>query len=176
MDRRERERIMGEHQPRGLSAREEREAELLAADLNESPVSGKPLPRRMRNFLPSVDGYARSVVGPPAYSQRLRQIEDEVEDHVERLRVAWDELQREVPDPRERDRRWRALAARWNFHAVNDLIERHNRWYPVEARLAMNPRTGDFVLVGGKPYRREPLDDAWVLKRFPPDGSDRLAA
>jgi hypothetical protein len=176
VDRRERERIMGEHQPRGSSAREQREEDLLAADLEESPVSGKPLPRRMRNFSPSVEGYARSVVGPPAYSQRLRQIEDEVADHVERLRLAWDELRREVVDPRERGRRWRSLAAGWNFHAVNDLIEKHNRWYPVEARLAMNPRTGDFVLVGGKPYRREPLDADWVLRRFPPEGPDRLAA
>ena len=167
---------MGEHQPRGSSAREQREADLLAADLEESPVSGKPLPRRMRNFSPSVEGYARSVVGPPAYSQRLRQIEDEVADHVERLRLAWDELRREVVDPRERGRRWRSLAAGWNFHAVNDLIEKHNRWYPVEARLAMSPRTGDFVLVGGKPYRREPLDADWVLRRFPPEGPDRLAA
>jgi hypothetical protein len=176
VDRRERERIMGEHQPRGLSARERREAELLAADLKESPVSGRPLPRRMRNFSPSVEGYARSVVGPPAYAQRLRQIEDEIEGQRELLRSAWGDLQREVRDPRERGRRWRELAARWNFHAVNDLIEKHNRWYPVEARLAMNPRTGDFVLVGGEPYRRERLDAAWVLRLFPPDGSDRLAA
>jgi hypothetical protein len=176
VDRSERERIMGEHQPRGLSARERREAELLATDLQESPVSGKPLPRRMRNFSPSVEGYARSVVGPPAFAQRLRQIEDEIDDHLGRLRAARAELRLQVRDPRERGRRWRELAARWNFHAVNDLIEKHNRWYPVEARLPMNPRTGDFVLVGGKPYRREPLDAAWVLGRFPPDGSDRLAA
>ena len=142
---------MGEHQPRGSSAREQREAELLAADLEESPVAGKPLPRRLRNFSPSVEGYARSVVGPP-------------------------ELHREVRDRRERDRRWRELAARWNFHPVNDLIEKHNRWYPVEARLPMNPRTGDFVLVGGKPYRRETLDAAWVLRHFPADGPERLAA
>jgi hypothetical protein len=176
VDRRERERIMGEHQPRGLSARERREAELLAADLTESPVSGRPLPRRMRNFSPSIEGYARSVGGPPAYAQRLRQIEDEIEEHLERLRAARDELHRQVRDPRERGRRWRELVAGWNFYGVNDLIEKHNRWYPVEARLAMNPRTGDFVLVGGKPYRREPLDAAWALRRFPPDDSDRLAA
>jgi hypothetical protein len=116
------------------------------------------------------------VVGPPAYAQRLRQIEDEIENHLERLRAARDELHREVRDRRERDRRWRELAGCWNFHAVNDLIEKHNRWYPVEARLAMNPRTGDFVLVGGEPYRREPLDAAWVLRHFPADGPERLAA
>jgi hypothetical protein len=31
----------------------------------------------------------------------------------------------------------------------------------------MDPRTGDYALVGGRPYRREPLDAAWVLERFP---------
>src|SRR6185312_10826723 len=167
---------MGEHQPRGQSERERREARLLAADLKESPVAGKPLPRRLRNFSPSVEGYARSVAGPPAYAQRLRQIEEEIDDHVDRLRAARDDLGREVSDPQERVRRWREIAARWSFHAVNDLIEKHNRWYPVEARLAMNPRTGDFVLVGGKPYLREPLDARWVLRRFPADGPERLAA
>jgi hypothetical protein len=176
VDRRERERIMGEHQPRGPSERERREAERLAADLEGSPVAGKPLPRRLRNFSPSVEGYARSVAGPPAYVQRLRQIEEEIADHLARLGAAWEELCREVAESDERERRWRELARRWSFHAVNELIERHNRWYPVEARLAMSPRTGDFVPVGGKPYRLEPLDVAWLLARFPPRGRERPAA
>ena len=50
---------------------------------------------------------------------------------------------------------------------MNDLIERHNRHYPAESRLPMNPRTGDFVLINGRPYTREPLDVAWILERFP---------
>ena len=33
----------------------------------------------------------------------------------------------------------------------------------------MDPRTRDFVLVNGKPYRREPLAAAWILERFSPD-------
>ena len=32
----------------------------------------------------------------------------------------------------------------------------------------MDPRSGDFALVGGKPYRRAKLDAGWVLERFPP--------
>jgi hypothetical protein len=176
LDRRERERIMGEHQPRGPSERECRDAELLAADLTGSPVAGKPLPRRLRNFSSGAEGYARSVAGPPAYAQRLRRIEDETAEHLDRLRLASEELDREARNPDERDRRWREVAACWSFHAVNDLIENHNRWYPVEARLAMNPRTGDYVLVGGEPYRLEPLDAGWILARFPPIGQDRIAA
>ena len=62
---------------------------------------------------------------------------------------------------------WSALAAGWTFYAVNALIERHNRYYPAEARLPMDPRTGDFVLVNGRPYRLRPLDAEWILARFP---------
>jgi hypothetical protein len=32
----------------------------------------------------------------------------------------------------------------------------------------MDPRTGDFVLVAGRTYRKQPLGTAWVLERFPP--------
>jgi len=176
VERRERERIMGEHQPRDQSERERREAELLAADLADSPVAGKPLPRRLRNFSPSVEGYALSIAGPPAHVQRLRQIEDEIDGHLERLRAARDAVVREEQDPLERERRWGLVVRRWNFHAVNDLIARHNRWYPIEARLAMNPRTGDFVPVGGKPYRLEPLDAGRVLAEVPLHEADRAAA
>jgi len=31
----------------------------------------------------------------------------------------------------------------------------------------MDPRSRDFVKVGGRHYRREPLDAAWVLERWP---------
>ncbi len=55
----------------------------------------------------------------------------------------------------------------WDFADVNRLIEQHNRWYPVEAQLPMDPRTGDYALVGGRPYSRKPLDAAWMLERFP---------
>jgi hypothetical protein len=31
----------------------------------------------------------------------------------------------------------------------------------------MDPKTRDFVRVGGRDYRRDPLDAAWILERFP---------
>ena len=51
---------------------------------------------------------------------------------------------------------------------MNELIDRHNRWYPAESRLPIDPRTGDYVLVNGRqlpPRRRWTL--RWVLERFP---------
>ena len=92
--------------------------------------------------------------------QRLRQIDDEIETHLERLEEAYSQYG-------DRPERWRRLAARWDFEDVNELIEKHNRWYPIEARLAMDPRSRDFVKVGGRDYRREQLDAEWVLERFP---------
>src|SRR5438046_907256 len=86
-----------------------------------------------------------------------------------RARDAREEL-RAVYSGAELERRWLELAKRWDFGDVNDLIERHNRHYPAESRLPMNPRTGDFVLVNGRPYAREPLDADWILARFPSDG------
>ncbi|MDX6449014.1 MAG: hypothetical protein QOD08_1477, partial [Gaiellaceae bacterium] len=45
---------------------------------------------------------------------------------------------------------------------------------PAEARLPMDPRTGDFVRLNGKPYRLEPLDSAWILRRFPASDLEAL--
>ena len=125
-----------------------------------NPLAGSPLPRRIRRFRPEADAYVASLGGPLPYMRRLREIDDLVDDHLERLSEAYAEHE---GSPRS----WKRIAARWNFSEVNDLIERHNRWYPVEARLAMDPRSRDFVKVGGRDYRREPLDAAWILAHFP---------
>ena len=77
--------------------------------------------------------------------QRLRQIEDEIERADEPARA------RRTPSATDDPARWRRLAERWDFGEVNDLIDRHNRWYPIEARLPMDPRTRDFVKIGGRP-------------------------
>ena len=64
---------------------------------------------------------------------------------------------------------WHELASSWRFERVNELIERHNANFPVESRLAMDPRTRDFVRVNGRSYERELLDERWILERYPPD-------
>ena len=94
MDRRERERILGEHQPRPMTERELREAERLAEDLEDSPLVGKPLPRRLRNWNASPEAYALAIAGPPAHARRLREIEDLIAGHEEELRRDWEELRR----------------------------------------------------------------------------------
>jgi hypothetical protein len=139
----------------------------LDESLADSTLKGRPLRRRLRNFTPDAAGYVASMGGPLPYMQRLRAIEDLTEWHLGRLERARRLLEAECADADEFARRWQELAERWSFYDVNDLIERHNRYFPLESRLPMDPRTGDFVRVDGKPYLRRRLDAAWVLERFP---------
>ena len=140
--------------------RDRRNLEALDADLRDSPLRGRELPLRLRNFRPDAETYLASLGGPRPYMARLRDIDALTTEHEQRLGDAY----RAVGDD---PAAWRALASTWDFGEVNELIERHNRWYPVESRLPMDPRTGDYALVNGRSYRRRPLDAAWVLERFP---------
>ena len=88
-------------------------------------------------------------------------------DHERRLRAAREELVASGLDDDAFAAAWTAEVEAWSFDEVNDLIDRHNRFYPAEARLPMDPRTRNYALVGGEDYRRRPLDAAWALERFP---------
>jgi hypothetical protein len=168
--KKERGQILGEWGVREASLRDQADGARLDQDLEGSPLKGKRLRGRMRNFRPAVDRYVASLGGPLAYMRRLRQIELETEQHERDLAAAWRRLADECGgDGHAFAHRWYRIAGRWNFTAVNELIDRHNRWYPTEARLPMDPRSGDFVFVGGRPYRRRPLDAAWILECFPPE-------
>jgi hypothetical protein len=168
MNRQERERILKQGVVKPETPRERRQQAGLAADLEGSPLVGKPLPGRLRNFRPAAEGYLASLGGPLPYMLRLREIAERTAAHEAALAAAWQELAAACdPDAAAFARRWRAAAERWSFHEVNELIARHNRWYPAESRLPMDPRRRDFALVNGEDFRKPPLDDTWVLERFP---------
>jgi hypothetical protein len=170
MDRREREAIMRTGVSKADTPRDRAAQYALETDLEDSPLKGRPLQQRLRNFRPDSTTQLLSLGGPLAWMRRLREIELGLEDHERRLREMWVELSAECDgDAEVFGRRWREVAEAWTFYEVNDLIERHNRNFPAEARLPMNPRTGDFVEINGRPYRRDPIDAAWVLERFPLD-------
>jgi hypothetical protein len=168
--------MMSQGATRPETPRERRERELLEADLESSPVRGTPLRQLVRNFRPDPDAAVRALSGPTVWMRRLRAIEDAVEQHERQLGEAWRALAEELEDPAEFAAAWREVAGDWGFAEVNGLIERHNRNFPAEARLAMDPRTRDFVRVNGRPYVREPLDAAWILDCFPADRSAARAA
>ena len=168
MDERERLRLLGQWGPRDETLRDRREREILERDLAGAPFRGRRVRLRPQPLGPSPESYVASLGGPLPYMVRLREIEAETERHAEELGAAWRALAATCSSEGEFARRWRRAAERQRFDAVNDLIERHNRFYPTESRLPMDPRRRDFALVNGEPYHRRPLDAAWILERFPP--------
>jgi len=150
---------IGEWGVRDVTPPSQAERRKLLDEFDINPLSGKPIKRRIRRFRVEPDRYLASLGGPLPFMRRLRQIDDE----IEALTIHLAQLHAERADAAA----WRRLADRWDFGAVNDLIERHNRYYPIEARLPMDPRTRDYVKIGGRSYRREPLDAQWILDRFP---------
>jgi hypothetical protein len=107
---------------------------------------------------------------------RLREIEQGIADLEAALREAWKTFANaQAGDQRRLRSEWIARVEALSFDELNDLIGRHNRWYPVESRLAMDPRTGDYALVNGRDHRLEPLDATWVLEHLPADLSSATA-
>jgi len=98
-----------------------------------------------RNFTLSIEDRLRAYAqGAPGYIRRRKRIDD-LEDRLCAKVAA-------ASDPR-------ALVATEDFLTdlalLNDLIERHNRYYPIEANLPVDVRTGR-LLERGTPWRPLP--------------------
>jgi len=126
-----------------------------------------PISARSRWTPRTLEAYLRAG-GRPRWMERLGEIEGGKAAAERRLARAHRKLQAECGADREAfARRWRAYAETYSFDDVNRLIDQHNAWYPMERDLPMDPRTGDYVLIHGRSYRRARLDAAWILERFP---------
>jgi hypothetical protein len=115
----------------------------------------------------ALERYIRAAV-LPRFIERLREIEDHLAHHRFALERAHRELRGSCEDPELFARRWREIAGAWRFDEVNELIRQHNEYYPIERDLPIDLRTGDYVALVGRPYRRDEIGPEWVLERFPP--------
>ena len=169
MKREERELILKQGVVSPETPRDRRERDALAEDVRQSPLHGRPLRLRLRNFRPDGAGYLSALGGPLPFMIRLRDITDQTAAHERRLEAGWKELAATGLDADAFAAAWWSEVESWSFDEVNDLIDRHNRYYPVESRLPMDPATKNFALVGGEDYSRRPLEAAWALELFPAD-------
>jgi hypothetical protein len=147
------------------------ERHIARSRIDERPAG--PLTEQQLYTQRSVESYLRGAV-MPRYMERLRDITRQTERHQRELRQAYAELRaRHGGDAPGFARAWRELVEAWPFAATNELIDQHNEWYPVERQLPFDLRTRDYVLIAGRPYRREPLTPDWVFARFPPEPGAR---
>lgn len=140
----------------------------LAERLAGTAGIGRPLSDRARQTQRSAEAYLAHSA-PPRWMERVIEIDSAIERERRWLARAWRRLREECGDDAGRfAARWRAIAAGRDYRELNELIREHNEWYPVERDLPLDPRTGDYVTLHGRSYRRPLLDAAWVLEQFPP--------
>ncbi|HXX67482.1 MAG TPA: hypothetical protein VEK07_09890 [Polyangiaceae bacterium] len=108
-----------------------------------------------RNFTVSLEQrIASAVTGPPSFALRLRKIEDLRDELIGSLAVSERESLDAVP-----------ACVELGLEELNRLIRDHNRFYPVERNLPMDPSTGK-LLVGGEPWRPLPPVTVDELRRI----------
>ena len=141
---------------------------VVAGSLIDRTGVGKPLSERTLQRQRTVESNLRGDA-IPRYMTRAAEIDRGLHAHRRRLADAHHRLREACGTDAERfAREWEERAQSWDFSALNDLIRVHNEWYPIERDLAMDPRTGDYVLVHGRSYKRELVGPTWVLAQFPP--------
>jgi hypothetical protein len=143
---------------------------LVGRDLDEASGKGRPLSDRARQSRRSVEAYLKGGVRP-RWMERVGDIDGGIARERRLLAEAYARLRGTCArDGGAFPERWRALALQWPFPVeLLELIEQHNEWYPIERDLPLNPRTGEYVRVAGRSYRRPTLGPAWVLEQFPPE-------
>jgi hypothetical protein len=112
-----------------------------------------------RNFTISTEEKIRALtVGPPAWSVRKKRIEDALDAFVDQLLDLRDELLAAGMSEAEAHPRLLARARAFNVAPIQQLIDKHNRYYPMEANLPMDPR-GRYM-AQGELWEPEPDLDA----------------
>jgi hypothetical protein len=140
---------------------------LVKKDLDSSTGLGKPISSRARLAQRSVESYLKAGV-KPRWMERIAEIDHSIAYQRRRFARAHRKLREEAAgDEAAFAQRWTEFAERARFDELNELIQQHNDWYPIERDLPMDLRTRDYVLVGGRNYRRTPLSTEWVLREFP---------
>jgi hypothetical protein len=102
-----------------------------------------------RNFSLTVDERIRALtIGVPAWAARKRKIEDDEERIVADLVELHDKLAARAQSRERIEAALLAEAALFNLTKLNDLVRTHNRYYPIEANLAIDQQTGSYLVYG----------------------------
>ena len=127
-------------------------------------TAARLLPRATRFAEPTL----AAQLGLPHRIERLKAIELETERLLARLAEAYEE-EREAAahEPERFGRRWTQRLERTSFIEVNELIEIHNEWFPMEAHLRWDRDLDDYRAPFGIPWRKRVLDVDWALEHFP---------
>jgi len=135
----------------------------------QNPFKGKRIYIHSTSFKIGVEEAVKALDGPPAWSVRLKRIEEWAEHTAARARRAWAEMAVAHRDEKtEFALAWKRYVKSVDFGEVNTWIDRHNEYFPIEANLPCDIRTGK-LMWGGKPFEKMGyFTPQWLLESFPP--------
>jgi hypothetical protein len=117
----------------------------------------------IRNFTLTTDERIRALtIGVPAWAARKRKIEDDEVRYTRELVALYDQLVRKRRTETEIELALVSAATAFDLEKLNKLVVQLNKYYPIEANLPMDRRTGGY-LVYGKPWVPESL---YTVQRF----------
>ena len=111
---------------------------------------------------PTSQGLLIGLVGVPRFAERALEIEERTVSHRRRLTAARRGQQLALAVSGLELAALRRLARSWCFDDVNALIDEHNRWFPIERNLPLDPATGEYLPVLGRTHRLERLGPDWA--------------
>jgi hypothetical protein len=127
---------------------------MTSRDSKSTPPPAETLTPQVNFTLTAEDRVRALASGPPAWMRRLRAIEDLEEGIVRVLVEACEQAAAQGAEPAAHARANAPLRA---LERLNDLVARHNRWYPIEANLPIQPRTGELLDRTGQLWRPMPV-------------------
>ena len=153
-----------------IRAKERLIGEQLKSQRLSEDTKGKPLKIPQFNFTISLENKVRSMFGPPHYATRARRIENITHKLMEDLVFEYASMiDRFGDDPEVFAQQWKELISSLELGELNDLIDKHNTYYPMEANLQIDPDSGA-PLLGSAPWEpTERISVEGLLKIFPPD-------
>ncbi|MBX3233029.1 MAG: hypothetical protein KIT84_12735 [Labilithrix sp.] len=111
----------------------------------------------IKNFTLTTDERIRALtIGVPSWAARKRKIEDDEARHVKELVELYDTLVAKKKTLQQIELGLISAATALDLDKLNALVDKHNKYYPIEANLPMERATGAY-LVYGKRWEPEPL-------------------
>src|SRR5215204_1415621 len=143
---------------------------LLRESIRGSGMESRPLHLTSSPYGPSREAAIAGLLGPPAWSVRLKSIQDRSTQLKATLDAAWaEQARRWRGQPEAFAEHWRAWVAKLDIATLNTLIQKHNDWYPVEARLAIIYPTGEYHIPTGIEYPQRLVTVEAILDEYPAD-------
>jgi hypothetical protein len=155
------------------SPRESELARRLSETAPAAETAGRPLSIHASPFGMSVADYLRAAAGAPAWSRRLVRLQNLEAELREQIEAAWQEHRRRfAAEPQVLAAAWRAHLAAIDLAPINELIDKHNAYYPIEAGLRMQWPSGRYLLPSGARYPLDRITPESLLAEYPPAGPD----